>query len=69
MSARIRVERGGFGTDIDARHHLELRGAFEFIRLAGKRVRFGPMVEADGFFLRGALTAPQLTPPIPIRRS
>ena len=126
MSTRIRVERGGFGTDIDARRdlgipdagfpqgsvtwthgrnvlsftytpidfagdqtvtrtvvfrgrpytvgtrveselevrHLELRWAFQFVRVADGRVRFGPMLEADGFFLRGALRAPELNPPV-----
>jgi hypothetical protein len=115
MSANLRVERGGSGTDIDARRdlgtpdtnfpqgavtwthgrnllsftytpidltgdqtvsrtivfrgvsytigtrvqsdlevrHLELRWAFQFIRLADGRVRLGPMIEADGFASEG----------------
>jgi hypothetical protein len=125
-SARLRVERGGFGTDIDARRdlgipdtnfpqgaitwthgrnvlsftytpidlagdqtvtrtivfrgvsytigtrvqsdlevrHLELRWAFQFVRLADGRVRFGPMIEADGFLLKGSVSAPALSPPV-----
>ncbi len=131
MSARIRVERGGFGTDIDARRdlgipdanfpqggitwthgrnalsftytpvdlsgdqtvsrtivfrgqsyvvgtrvqsdlevsHLELRWAFQFVRVADGHVRFGPMVEAEGFLLRGSLRAPELNPPVSDRET
>jgi len=126
MSVRIRVERAGFGTDIDARRdlgvsdadfpeggvtwthgrnvvsftytpidlagdqtvtrtvvfggrtytigtriqsdlevrQLELRWAFQFVRVADGRVRIGPAIQADGFFLRGSLRAPALSPPI-----
>jgi hypothetical protein len=122
MASRIRVERTGFGTDIDAQRdlgmsdtnfpegdvtwqhgrnrvrfsytpidytgdqtvtrtivfrgqpytvgtrvvseieaqHLQLSWANQFIRLHEGAFRLGPMVEADGFLLRGRLDAPAL---------
>jgi hypothetical protein len=120
MTGRIRVDAGGFGTDIDARHdlgltdtnfpqgtfiwqngrsrlsfsytpieysadqnvnrtivfrgrqytigtrvasdlevqHLQLNWTYQFIRVKDGFFRLGPLVQADGFLMHGALTAP-----------
>jgi hypothetical protein len=39
-------------------NHLELRWAYQFVRLHDELVRLGPMVGADGFLMHGTLTAP-----------
>jgi hypothetical protein len=44
-------------SEIEARH-LQLSWANQFIRLHEGMFRIGPMVEADGFVLRGSLNAP-----------
>jgi hypothetical protein len=125
MGARIRVEAGGLGADIDARsdlgmpdtnfpkvdftwqhgrsrvrfdytpidytgdqtvtrtvvfrgreytagtrvvselevRHLQLSWAYQFVNLHEGRFRIGPMVEAEGFLMRGSLAAPNLPTP------
>ncbi len=40
--------------------HLQFSWAYQFIRVADGRFRLGPMVEADGFLMRGSLVAPNL---------
>ncbi len=47
-------------SDIEVRH-LQLSWAYQF---GTEKVRLGPMVEANGFLLRGALLAPEINPPI-----
>ena len=47
-------------SDLEVRH-LQLSWAYQFGK---ERFRVGPMIEANGFFLRGALVAPDINPPI-----
>ena len=47
-------------SDIEVRH-LQLSWAYQF---GNEKFRVGPLVEANGFLLRGALLAPDINPPI-----
>jgi hypothetical protein len=49
-------------SDLEVRH-LQLSWAYQFVSLADGRFRLGPMVEANGFLMRGALAAPNLAAP------
>jgi hypothetical protein len=40
--------------------HLQLSWAYQFIRVGEGKFRIGPMVEANGFLMRGSLQAPEL---------
>lgn len=43
--------------------HLQLSWVYQFIRTREGRFRIGPMIEADGFLMRGSLAAPNLPTP------
>jgi hypothetical protein len=43
--------------------HLQLSWAYQFVNLGEGRFRLGPMVEANGFLMRGSLAAPNLAAP------
>jgi hypothetical protein len=43
--------------------HLQLSWAYQFVNVHDGVFRIGPMVEADGFLMRGSLAAPELGPP------
>jgi hypothetical protein len=38
--------------------HLQLSWAYQFVNAHDGRFRLGPMIEADGFLMRGSLAAP-----------
>ncbi len=46
-------------SDLEVKH-LQASWAYQFIRAGDGRFRLGPMVEADGFLMRGSLNAPNL---------
>src|SRR4051794_36508860 len=46
-------------SDLEVRH-LQLGWAYQFIRAKGGAFRLGPLVEADGFLMKGRLAAPAL---------
>jgi hypothetical protein len=50
LSARV-------ASELEVRH-LSLSWAFQFIQAREGRFRIGPMIEADGFLMRGSLAAP-----------